>query len=338
MMSVITLGEILMRLSTTQHQRFQACSSLACYYGGAEMNVAIGLSGFGVPTAMITGLPKNALGDIIIQTLHRYNVNTKNVFQKEGRLGLYFVEEGFGQRAPNIIYDREHSVFNQMTLEEIHIEQMLHDYDWFHFTGITPALNDTLFKLMKKITRIAKQQGMTISCDLNYRAQLWDFQTARDKMSELLPDVDIIFGYEPLNLINIATGEDKKYTLSRNPSLDDLRPILKEIHELYDLRYIAFTQRKIFNHKRNRLQSFISTTHEMVKSPCVDVEILERVGTGDAFSVGVLYGLIQQWSLQETVNFGLKNMCYKHTIHGDYCYATLDEVQSMQFNGSDINR
>ena len=337
-MSVITFGEVLIRLSTTHHQRFQESESLKSHFGGAELNVAIGLAGLGIPTAILTGVPCNVLGTTLIQTLKRYNVNTDGVFKKDGRLGLYFVEEGFGQRAPQITYDREHSVFSQITFDDVHMASRLHGYDWFHFTGITPALNDALFIFIKRIIRIAKQQGMHISCDLNFRAQLWDFQTARQKMSELLHDVDVIFGYDPIALIDKDTGEDKKDTLTRNPSLQQLRPILKEIHNTYNISYIAFTQRKIFNHRRNRLQGFISTAQNVVETASVDVEILDRVGTGDAFSVGVLYGLIQQWSLQDTVNLGLKNMCFKHTIHGDYCFASLDEIQAMQLNGSDINR
>ena len=337
-MSVITLGEVMLRLSTTNHMRFQDSHTLSLNYGGAEMNVAIGLSGLGITTGMLTGVPDNALGDTIHQTLQRYKVQTEGVFQKSGRLGLYFVEEGFGHRPPHLIYDRHQSVFSQSQVEDFNFETVMQGYDWFHFTGITPALNAQMFDIVKTAIRIAKENHMKISCDLNFRSQLWDFQTARQKMSELLYDVDIIFGYEPLTLIDEATGIDKKANLKRDAILHDLRPILKEIHDTYHVTYIAFTQRKIFNSKRNRLHGFLSTSNELVETASIDIDILDRVGTGDAFSVGILYGLIQQWSLQETVNFGLQNMCFKHTVQGDFCYASLSEIQATIYNGRDISR
>lgn len=337
-MSVITLGEVMMRLSTVNHIRLQDSDTLSLNYGGAEMNVAIGLSGLGIATGMLTGVPENVLGDTIRQTLQRYNVSTEGVFQKAGRLGIYFVEEGFGHRPTRLIYDRHQSVFSLSQIEDFKFESVMRGYDWFHFTGITPAINEDMFAVVKTALRIAKENHMKVSCDLNFRSQLWDFQTARQKMSELLNDVDIIFGYEPLSLIDKATGKDMKEGLKRDATLNDLRPILKEIHDTYNITHIAFTQRKIFNSKRNRLQGFLSTSREVVKTAPIDIDILDRVGTGDAFSVGILYGLIQQWSLQDTVNFGLQNMCFKHTVQGDFCFASLSEIQSTIQNGKDINR
>ncbi|UEX90217.1 sugar kinase [Staphylococcus ratti] len=337
-MSVITLGEILLRLSTMQHKRLQDSEALAINFGGAEMNVAIGLSGLGVSTAMLSAVPNNVFGNTIIQTLRKYSVNTEGVYQKKGRLGLYFVEEGYGNRPSKIIYDRSQSVFSHTQSEDFDLEQLMDGYQWFHFTGITPALNAQLFSLIKRAIGVAKSKNMKISCDLNFRSQLWDFQTARQKMSELLYDVDLIFGYEPITLLNEVTGKDKKEGLTRNPPINVLRPLLKEIHETYDITYIAFTQRKNFSPKRNRLHGYISTINNLVETEFVDVEIVDRIGTGDAFSVGILYGLIQQWSLEKTVDFGIQNMCFKHTIPGDFCFASLSEIQTVIHKDNDIDR
>ncbi|MCJ1669094.1 sugar kinase [Staphylococcus sp. NRL 19/737] len=252
-MSFITFGEILMRLSTPYYQTFEQSQAFNLHYGGAEMNVAIGLSGLGIDTTMVTALPSNELGESIIQNLRRYNVNTNHIKKANGRLGLYFTESGYAQRANSLIYDRQMSVFSQFDNQNYGIEHILKDHEWFHVTGITAALNDELFLFLKKTIKTAKQLGLFVSCDLNFREALWDFQTARVKMSELLYDTDLIFGYEPL-LLPDDQGNDYKDGLERMANIEEIKPILAKIHQKYDIKYIAFTQRKIFNHKRNRLQ------------------------------------------------------------------------------------
>lgn len=336
-MSFITFGEILMRLSTPHHQTFEQAQAFDIHYGGAEMNVAIGLSGLGIDTAMLTALPNNDIGDNIIQHLRRYNVNADKVKSASGRLGIYFTESGYAQRANRLIYDRQMSVFSQLNPDEYEIESILKAHEWFHITGITAALNDALFEYLKKAVKIAKTLGLFVSCDLNFRDALWDFQTARRKMSELLYDVDLIFGYEPLSLPG-EDGKDLKDGLDRMANIEDIRPFLTKIHQTYNINYIAFTQRKIFNHKRNRLQGFLSTPNQLEQTETVEVDILDRLGTGDAFSVGIIYGIMKQWDLKDTVQFGINNMVYKHNVIGDYSYANLEKINTSIESNKDINR
>ncbi|MDO5375058.1 MAG: sugar kinase [Staphylococcus rostri] len=340
MMKLITFGEILMRLSSPQHEKLSQTKQLAVHYGGAEMNVAIGLSGLGIQTSIVSALPTHALGDSVIQTLEAHRVDTRHILRYPGRLGVYYLERGFGLRTPQIIYDRKDSIFMQTNVDDYAIKDYLADYDWFHVTGITAGLDKHLLDYMITVAKHAKELGLRVSCDLNYRALLWDFQTARAKMSKLLPYVDVLFGYEPVALPVSSKQEacDKKDHLSRYEDIEVLKPILQEIHQKYDIPYIAFTQRKIFTATRNRLQGFLSSPQKVVQTDKFEIDILDRVGTGDAFSVGIIYGFMNEWSLQEIVDFGIKNMCYKHTISGDYSYASKAQIDQVINEGHDINR
>lgn len=336
-MSFITFGEILMRLSTPNHQTFNQAQSFDINYGGAEMNVAIGLSGLGVKTSMISAVPDNDLGNQIIQNLKRYDVNTEHMNQKEGRLGLYYIESGYAQRANRLIYDRQMSTFSQFYHRDDDIKSILKGHDWFHITGITAGLNQELLLFLKKAVKVAKELGLFVSCDLNFRAALWDFDTARKEMSDILYDVDLVFGYEPIALPD-DKGHDQKDGLDRMADIDVIRPYLIQIHEKYNVQYIAFVQRKIFNHKRNRLQGFLSTKDQLAKTEPLDVDILDRLGTGDAFSVGVIYEIMQKWNLERIVEFGIYNMSYKHNIFGDFSYASLENIYASIQSNRDINR
>ncbi|MCI2774391.1 sugar kinase [Staphylococcus petrasii] len=336
-MKVLTFGEIMMRLSPPDFKKIEDTSQLEVHYGGAEMNVAVGLNSLGLSTSMITGLPLNSLGQTVLMNMRKFNINTQYVEQREGRLGTYFLEKGFSVRPSQVIYDRANSVFSQLKFEDYDIETALNQHDWFHFTGITPALNEDLFDCILQILKLAKQKNLFISCDLNYRAALWEFETAREKMSELLPYVDLIFGYEPLLLPDGNNG-DKKDGLDRLESIDVLKPILTEIQQKYDIKYIAFTQRKNFSSSRNRLQGFLSNSDKVFQTEEYDVDIIDRVGTGDAFSVGIIYGIINKLTGQETVELGIKNALYKHTVEGDHTLSNFEVINSIQKTSQDIKR
>lgn len=335
-MNFITLGEIMMRLTPPNHQTITETTSFDAVYGGAETNVAVGLAGFGVSTQVITGLPQNELGQAVLRTLRKYNVGTDNIVQADGRLGVYYLEKGFAYRPSKVVYDRAYSVFSQFDTTSIDFDKAFENQQWFHFTGITPALNEQLFEVTLQAAKAAKSKGLFVSCDLNFRAALWSFETAREAMSELLPYVDLIFGYEPLSLTN-EDGTDKKDGLDRLASIETLKPYLAEIHERYDIEYIAFTQRKNFTNSRNRLQGFISHRNHIEQTAQFDSDILDRVGTGDAFSTGIIYGLMENWDLRTTVQFAINNMLYKHAIHGDYHTTDVETIFQIT-DSADIKR
>lgn len=336
-MTFVTLGEVMMRLTPPNHQTFTQANTLDVHYGGAEANVAVGLAGFGVDTEIVTGLPKNDLGRAVKMEMHRHAVKTTHTVTKEGRLGTYYLEKGFEYRPSKVIYDRAGSVFSKLTADDLNLEEIFSGKSWFHFSGITPALNDKMFDLTLEAVKQAKANGLFISCDLNYRAALWPFDQARTQMSKLLPYVDLVFGYEPISLPD-EQGNDLKDGLDRLESIENLSFYLNEIHQRYNIQYIAFTQRKNFSHSRNRLQGFISTPDEIVETDIFETGILDRVGTGDAFSTGVIYGLIEEWNLKETVQFGINNMLYKHSINGDFHTADVTAIQQISDSNSDIKR
>lgn len=332
----ITLGEIMMRLTPPNHHTIAQTTSFDAVYGGAETNVAIGLAAFGVPVQVMTGLPKNDLGKAVKRTLKQYDAGTDFIVEREGRLGVYYLEKGFAYRPSKVIYDRSDSVFSKLDLNDIDFEAVFKDQSWFHFSGITPALNEQMFEVTLEAVKAAKSQGLFVSCDLNYRAALWSFETARKYMSKLLPYVDLVFGYEPLALPS-EDGTDKKDGLDRLASIETLKPYLAEIHERYAIEYIAFTQRKNFTNSRNRLQGFISHRNNIVQTAQFETDILDRVGTGDAFSTGIIYGLMENWELKETVQFAINNMLYKHAVNGDYHTADIQTIFHIT-DSADIKR
>ncbi|WP_414055616.1 PfkB family carbohydrate kinase [Macrococcus equi] len=333
----LTFGDIMMRLTAPDHQLLRETNQFNISFGGAEANVAIMLSGFGVPTSFLTGLPTNDFGEKAIRKLKKYDVDTTKVIQKDGRLGTYFVEEGFEYRSSKVIYDRDYSVFTKLQLADFNLEEIFKGITWFHFSGISCAVNDELFTVIEHLIKYAKQQDITVSCDLNYRAHMWEFNTAREKMSLLLPYVDVLFGYEPVALPD-ASGQDKKAGLKRLEKVETLSPYIQEIQQRYNIQYLAFTQRKIFTSSRNRLQGFISDGQTIYETKSYETNILDRVGTGDAFTAGVIYQLMNKRAMQETIDFGINNMIYKHSVRGDYQFVSPETIRSISNKNKEINR
>ncbi|WP_233680842.1 PfkB family carbohydrate kinase [Macrococcoides caseolyticum] len=333
----LTFGEIMMRLTAPDHQLLRETNQFNISFGGAEANVAIMLSGFGESTSFVTGLPLNDFGEKAVRKLKKYDVDTTKIIQKDGRIGTYFVEEGFEYRPSKVIYDREYSVFSNLTINDFDLEEVFESVTWFHFSGISCAVNQQLFEMIATILKYAKDKGITVSCDLNYRAHMWDFNDAREQMSKLLQYVDVLFGYEPISLPD-TDGQDKKDGLERLEKPATLLPYIQEIQQRYNIQYLAFTQRKIFNSSRNRLQGFISDGQTIYETKSYETNILDRVGTGDAFTAGVIYQLMKKRAMQETIDFGINNMIYKHSVRGDYQFVSPETIRSISNKNKEINR
>ena len=214
MKKVVTMGEIMLRLSTPGYQKIQQAQSFDIHYGGGEANVAIGLSQLGLNNSFVSKLPDNDLGISANQYLNRFGVETDQMVFGGDRIGIYFLEKGFSIRSSKIIYDRSGSAFAGSKVAEYDFDKIFADADWFHISGITPALNEELFQLTKKALAAAKQQGLTTSFDLNFRSSLWSFEDARRKLTELMKDVDVCIGVEPLQLLD-NEGKDIKDNLPK---------------------------------------------------------------------------------------------------------------------------
>ena len=244
----------MLRLSAPRYQEIEQAQSFDVNYGGGEANVAISLSRLGLNSSFVSKLPDNSLGYSAKQFLNHYGVATDQMIFGKGRLGIYFLEKGFSIRSSKIIYDRKDSAFALSKVDEYDFEKIFVGADWFHISGITPALNEEIFRLTKKALSSAKQLGLITSCDLNFRSALWTFEEARKKMTELMKDVDVCIGVEPLQLLDEG-GEDLKDRLPEHPCVEDYKEIIKELHKRYDINYLAMTFREHLSVNKNRLKS-----------------------------------------------------------------------------------
>ncbi|WP_342433182.1 sugar kinase [Neobacillus sp. FSL H8-0543] len=337
MKKVVTLGEIMLRLSAPNYQKIVQAQSFDAVYGGGEANVAVSLAKFGLISSFVTKVPENALGTSAEQQLNRFGVRTNHVLHGGDRLGIYFFEKGYSIRPSKVYYDRNYSAFALSKVEEYDFDAIFADADWFHISGITPALNEELFTLTKKALSVAKEKGLTTSCDLNYRSALWSFETAREKMTELIKDVDVCIGIEPLQLLD-RDGQDIKDRLPKHPSPQDLKSIMSQLHQQYGMKYIAMTKREHVSVNCNQLQAFLYDGSQFYQSTEVEVDIIDRVGTGDAFSAGIIYSLISEYTPQDAVEFATGCFALKHTIEGDANLIPISDVEKYMSRSFSINR
>lgn len=323
---VVALGEIMLRLSPPGYQKVEQCQSFDAVYGGGEANVAVSLAQLGAKSSFVSKLPKNALGASAAQHLRKYGVMTDDIVYGGERLGIYFLEKGYSVRSSKVIYDRKYSSFSMSSLDDYDFDKIFEGAEWFHISGITPALNEELFRISKKALEAAKEKGITTSCDLNYRSALWSFEEARKKMTELIPYVDVCIGIEPLQLLD-ENGKEMKDDLPKNPTIDDYRPFIEELHKRYGIKYLALTKREQLSVNHNRLQAFLSDGKSIYESEKIDVEIVDRVGGGDAFSAGIVYTLLNKYEPQKAIDFAAACFALKHTIEGDANLVQLPDVE-----------
>ena len=318
MKKVVTMGEIMLRLSTPNYQKIEQTQSFDANYGGGEANVAISLSQLGLNSSFVSKLPNNSLGNSANQFLNQYGVSTDHMVYGGDRLGIYFLEKGYSIRPSKVVYDRHGSAFATSNRDEYDFEKIFAGADWFHISGITPALSEEIFSITKKALSVAKRLGLTTSCDLNYRSSLWSFEDARKKMTELIKDVDVCIGVEPLQLLD-EEGNDMKDCLPEfeHRCANDYKDIMNELHKRFDIKYLAMTFRNQLSANRNRLKAMLSDGKGFYESTEIEVDIVDRVGTGDAFSAGVIYSLINQFDPQYAINFATACFALKHTIEGD---------------------
>ena len=326
MKKVVTLGEILLRLTTPNYKKIEQAESFHANYGGGEANVAISLAKFGVQSSFVSKLPNNALGKSAENYLQQHGVQTNHIRYGGDRLGIYFLEKGYSIRPSKILYDRQSSSFATSQINEYDWNHIFEDADWFHVSGITPALNEELFLLTKKALVVAKEKGLTTSLDLNYRSALWSFETARMKMTELIPYVDVCIGIEPLQLLD-DDGKDLKDQLPSPRSSGDYKEILTLLHDRYNIKYTAMTFRNQLSVNCNRLKVMLSDGESFYESDEVEVEMVDRVGAGDAFSAGVIYGLLSKLQNESVVKIALGCFALKHTIEGDANLLDISDIK-----------
>ena len=323
---VVTLGEIMLRLSTPNYQRFVQAESFDVVYGGGEANVAVSLANYGLDSYYVTKLPTNPLGQSALNYLRRFGVKTDHIVRGEGRLGIYFLETGAAMRPSKVVYDRADSTIANAKASDFDFEKIFTGADWFHFTGITPALNRNAAQLTEEALKTAKSLGVTVSVDLNYRKKLWTPEEAQKTMTHLMQYVDVCIGNE----------EDAEKTLGFKPGKTDVaagslelagyRDIFVQMREKFGFKLIATSLRESYSASDNGWSALIYDGQEFYHSKKYDVRIVDRVGGGDSFSAGLIYGLLEGMSPQDALEFSVAASALKHTIHGDFNHVSVDEV------------
>jgi 2-dehydro-3-deoxygluconokinase len=328
-MKVVTMGEIMLRLAPEGYLRFVQAEKLQATLGGGEANVAVSLANYGVDASFVTKLPKHEIGQLTVNSLRKYGVDTSKIVRGGDRVGVYYLEKGASQRPSKVIYDRANSAFALSTAEDYDFEAIFKDVDWFHFTGITPALGDNVAELTKVACQTAKKMGITISCDLNYRNKLWTKDKARAVMTELMPYVDVcISNEEDANDVFGIKAENNDVT-SGKLNKAGYESVAKQLMDKFNFRYVAITLRTSLSANDNLWAGMLYDGKTAYFSKEYPVHIVDRVGGGDSFGGGLIYSLLNNYSAQDTIEFAVAASCLKHSIEGDYNLVTVDEVKKL---------
>jgi Sugar kinases, ribokinase family len=326
---VVTLGEIMLRLSTPGYERFVQSDSFDVTYGGGEANVAVAVSNYGLKGTFVTKVPDNAIGQAAINHIRRYGVDTQYIARGGKRLGIYFLETGASMRASQVIYDRAGAAIAEAELSDFDFDKILEGADWFHTTGITPALSDKAAALAEAALKAARAKGITTSIDLNYRKKLWSVEKAREVMTRLCQYVDVCIGNEEdadKTLGFVSKGSD---VTKGELNLDGYKDVFKQMKDKFGFKYIASTLRESHSASDNGWSALAYDGKEFYHSRQYEVRIVDRVGSGDSFASGFIYGLVTGMKFQDATEFGVAASALKHTIPGDLNHATLNEVKEL---------
>jgi 2-dehydro-3-deoxygluconokinase len=314
---IVTFGELLMSLCPKGHDRFVQTSEFQTRYTGAEANVGASLAGFGFDAYAVSKVPEHEIGQACVNYLRRFGINTDYVVRGGNRLGLLYLETGASQRATKVIYDRAHSSFCEVRPEEFDWKSIFAGKDWFHFSGTAPALSDAVRVVLTDALKTARELGVTVSCDCNYRSKLWGLEEAGLVLGELMPSVDcFIGGREDADKLFGVRAKDEKEAAQK-------------LRERFGFKWVAMTLRKGLSASVNRLAGLLCCDEGCRVSREYEMQIVDRVGGGDAFTAGLIYGILQGCDAQSVVEFAVAASCLKHSIPGDFNLVSADEVEQL---------
>jgi 2-dehydro-3-deoxygluconokinase len=336
MTKVVTFGEIMLRLATPGHERFIQARQFDATYGGGEANVAVALALSGVESWFVSRVPEHEIGEGAVRVLRSHGVSTEYVLRGGDRLGIYFLEGGASQRASKVIYDRAGSAVTELDAAMVDWAEVFEGKDWFHWTGITPALGEKPRAAVAAACRAARQAGVTVSCDLNFRAKLWDEQTAQSVMNPLMEHVDVC----------IANEEDAEKSLGlragttavEDAHLDEegYQALARSLKSTYGFETVAITLRESVSASMNRWSAMLHDDRECkepTRSMRYEITIVDRVGSGDSFAAGLIYGLLTKESSKDALEFATAASCLKHSIPGDFNLVRVQEVEKLVRGG-----
>jgi Sugar kinases, ribokinase family len=315
MAKIITFGEIMMRLQPPSYQRIAQADNFTAYFGGSEANTAAALAQWGEQAVFVTKLPQNQLGDSCLRTLAYWGVDTSKIVRGTGRLGVYYTETGASQRPPQVVYDRKYSDFSLSVPEDYHFDGIFKDADWFHFSGITPALGGCLPEITKCAAATARKAGARVSCDFNFRSKLWSAKEAQDTMTGLVTGIDVL-------IIN-ENQANEIYGIAE----ENIEKTAVVVGKRLKIGTVVLTKRRTISGEVNEFSALIASGDECCTSRTYSIFMIDKIGGGDAFSAGLIYGLANGKGLQETVDFAAASAAFKHTIEGDITAASVEDVE-----------
>ena len=329
MAKIVTLGEIMLRLSPDGNDRFIQTDHFRIIPGGGEANVAISLANYGHDAYFVTKLPKHEIGQIAVNALRRYGVDTRYIVRGGDRVGLYYAETGASMRPSKVIYDRAHSAIAEAHADEFDFDAIMEGAQWFHWSGITPAISDNAAEITKKACEAAKRHGVTVSVDLNFRKKLWTSEKAISVMRPLMQYVDVCIGNE----------EDAQLCLGFKPDADveggktdaaGYHKIFEQMAKQFGFKYVVSTLRESYSATHNGWKALIYNGKDFYESRHYDIDpIIDRVGGGDSFAGGLIHGLLTKETQGEALEFAVAASALKHTVNGDFNLVNADEVESL---------
>lgn len=329
MKKVVTFGELMLRLAPEGYNRFVQSAKYGATYGGGEANVAVSLANYGLDVSFISKMPTHEIGQAGINSLKQYGVGTNKIVRGGDRVGIYFLEKGASQRPSKVIYDRAHSAIATAVKEDFNWDELLQDVEWFHFTGITPALGTNVADICLDALKCCRSKNITVSCDLNYRKNLWSKAEAQETMSKLAPYIDICIANEEDSADVFGIKASNTDISCGKLNHDGYKDVAKQLQNKFGFKKVAITLRGSISANDNNWAAMLYDGNDFFFSKNYLVHIVDRVGGGDSFGGGLIYSLINNFEPQDAIEFAVAASCLKHTIEGDFNLVSVEEVMKL---------
>ena len=329
MKKVVTFGELMLRLAPENYLRFVQSDKYEATFGGAEANVAVSLANYGMDVAFVSKLPDHEIGQAAVNSLRKFGVDTSKIVRGGARVGIYYCEKGASQRPSKVIYDRAYSSIAMAKKEDFDWAKIFDGVEWFHFTGITPALSDDVAEICLEALKQAKKLGVTVSCDLNFRKKLWSKEKAGKVMGELCGYIDYCIANEEDAKDVFGIEADNTDIYSGKLNRDGYISVAKKLTDRFGFKGVAITLRESLSANDNNWSGMLYTEGNAYFSKKYAMHIVDRVGGGDSFGGGLIYSLINGYDAQKAIEFAIAASCLKHSIEGDYNMVSVKEVETL---------
>jgi 2-dehydro-3-deoxygluconokinase len=327
---VVLFGELMMRLSTKRHERIVQAREMDVIYSGAEANLGVALASFGIESFMVSSVPDNAVGEACLAYMRQFGLNLEHVRRNGHRLGIYFVETGAAQRPSTFLYNRAGSSITELRTGDLDWDRILEGKHWLHFTGITPALADSVAEIARDACAAAKRKGLTVSCDLNFRRKLWPPEKAQKVMTGLMEFVDVLFTNEEEAETVFGIAARGSNVKGGSLSARGYEDVAGQLRDRFKLTHVSITLRESLSATENNWSGMLYDGKKFYTSRKYHIDyIVDRIGGGDAYSSGIIYGLLTGQDVQDAVDFAAAAACLKHTIHGDFNLVTFNEILAL---------